>query len=119
MKINYSSPINKTGYGVASLNILKELHKISDVTYYPIGQPSVNNKDDHDFVLSVLKKRMIPDINAPNFKIWHQSILHILFTFDMNILKTSAFILKSLSEENNQFFLCEKFQPAQLPKNTG
>lgn len=72
MKINYSSPVNKTGYGIASLNILKELDKISDITYYPIGQPSVNNKDDHDFVLSLLKKRMGPDINAPNFKIWHQ-----------------------------------------------
>lgn len=72
MKINYSSPINNTGYGLASINILRELAQIADVTYYPIGQPSVNNQNDHDLIMSLLKKRMQVDINAINFKIWHQ-----------------------------------------------
>jgi glycosyltransferase involved in cell wall biosynthesis len=72
MKINYSSPINNTGYGLASINILRELAQIADVTYYPIGQPSVNNQYDHDLIMSLLRKRMEVDINAINFKIWHQ-----------------------------------------------
>jgi glycosyltransferase involved in cell wall biosynthesis len=72
MKINYSSPINSTGYGLASFNILKELANISDVTYFPIGQPSVTNQQDYDFVSSLLQKRIQVDIDAINFKIWHQ-----------------------------------------------
>jgi glycosyltransferase involved in cell wall biosynthesis len=72
MKINYSGPINNTGYGLASLNILKELSKIADVTYFPIGNPAVNNQNDYNAVLPLLQKRMQLDINAPNFRIWHQ-----------------------------------------------
>jgi len=72
MKINYSAPINNTGYGLASLNILRELNKISDITFLPIGQPMVNNQTDYDIISSLLQKRSNLDIDAANFKIWHQ-----------------------------------------------
>lgn len=72
MKINFSCPINNTGYGIASFNILKELSKLSDVTYFPIGQPSVSSQEEYNFVTSLLQKRPDVDIFAPHFKIWHQ-----------------------------------------------
>lgn len=72
MNINFSSPINNTGYGIASFNMLKELSRLSDVTYFPIGQPSVNNKEDYDLLLALMQKRASVDIHAPNFKVWHQ-----------------------------------------------
>jgi glycosyltransferase involved in cell wall biosynthesis len=72
MNIIYSSPINNTGYGIASFNILKELNNLANVFYFPIGQPGVNSKEDYEFILNLLHKRTQVDINAPNFKIWHQ-----------------------------------------------
>ena len=45
--LNISCPINKTGYGIASYNILKELSLQSQVSYFPIGQPSVDSKEDY------------------------------------------------------------------------
>lgn len=72
MNINFSGPINNTGYGIASFNIVKELSKLSNVTYFPIGQPSVNTKEDYDLVLSLIQKRVSADIYAPHFKVWHQ-----------------------------------------------
>lgn len=73
MKINFSSPINGTGYGIASFNILKELVKLNhDLTFFPIGGPSVDNQSDYDLVLSLLNKQDSFEINAPFVKIWHQ-----------------------------------------------
>lgn len=72
MNINFSSPINNTGYGIASFNMLKELSRLSDVVYFPIGQPSVNSKEDYDLLLSLMQKRTSADIHAPHFKVWHQ-----------------------------------------------
>jgi glycosyltransferase involved in cell wall biosynthesis len=72
MKINFCSPINSTGYGIASLNILKELHKISDVTYLPIGKPGLSSQEDYDLIFELFNKKTTCDINAPCFKIWHQ-----------------------------------------------
>lgn len=72
MKINYGGPINHTGYGIASFNILKELSKIIDTTLLPIGSPYVNNQEDYDFVLSLINKKQTCNISSPYIKIWHQ-----------------------------------------------
>jgi len=72
MKINFCSPINNTGYGIASLNILKELHKLSDITYIPIGQPSINSKEDYDLIIKLFNKKAECDISSTCFKVWHQ-----------------------------------------------
>ena len=72
MNINYYSPINSTGYGIASLNILKSLHKNNQVSYFPIGEPAVDNQQDYDTVLSLFHNADTADINAPCVKIWHQ-----------------------------------------------
>jgi glycosyltransferase involved in cell wall biosynthesis len=72
MNINFSSPINSTGYGIASLNILKELSKQNNITYLPISNPIVENKEDHALLTKLLNNRENLDINAPYIKIWHQ-----------------------------------------------
>lgn len=73
MNINFSCPINHTGYGIASINILKELYKLNqDISFFPIGQPNVDNQQDYDLLLSLMKNAQDLDINAPYVKIWHQ-----------------------------------------------
>jgi glycosyltransferase involved in cell wall biosynthesis len=71
-KINLSCPINQTGYGISSFNILKELNKISELSYLPIGQPSVGTQEDYNIVQSLLNNQDLADINSPFIKIWHQ-----------------------------------------------
>lgn len=72
MKINISAPINSTGYGIASLNILKELSKIHDISLFNIGSASVDSQEDYDFALKLVVNQENFDINAPYIKIWHQ-----------------------------------------------
>jgi glycosyltransferase involved in cell wall biosynthesis len=73
MSINYYAATNHTGYGIASLNILKEISKITSVSYFPIGSPSVSNQSDFEY-LSQLIKSTNESFNpqAPCVKIWHQ-----------------------------------------------
>ena len=47
MQINLMTPINQLGYGVAGLNIFKELRKQADVSLFPIGEPQVVNEEMH------------------------------------------------------------------------
>jgi glycosyltransferase involved in cell wall biosynthesis len=73
MNINFSCPINNTGYGVASWNILKNLYNLNpDISYFPIGQPSVSSKEDHDLVIKLYNNSYNLDPSAPFVKIWHQ-----------------------------------------------
>lgn len=77
MKLNFQSPINPTGYGVASLNILRSLYyryadKL-DLSYYSIGSPSVSRKSDYEILTNLLRKGLEdPDFDCPTLKIWHQ-----------------------------------------------
>lgn len=70
--LNFISPIGFTGYGIAALNILKELYKQYNVSYFPIGNPNIDNKEDAEIVQSVLYNQNTFDYNAKCFKIWHQ-----------------------------------------------
>lgn len=72
MNISFNGPINHTGYGIASFNILKELLKEHNITFFPKGQPSVDNQKDYDLVMDLLSHQNNLDINAPCLKIWHQ-----------------------------------------------
>jgi glycosyltransferase involved in cell wall biosynthesis len=74
MGINYYAPINSTGYGIASLNILKELYKLenSNLYYFPIGSPSVSSQHDYDFIKLLLSRSINFDPADPCIKIWHQ-----------------------------------------------
>jgi glycosyltransferase involved in cell wall biosynthesis len=74
MSINYYAPINLTGYGIASLNILKSLYTLcnQNISYFPIGSPSISNQQDYDFVKQILSENIRFDPKAPCIKIWHQ-----------------------------------------------
>jgi glycosyltransferase involved in cell wall biosynthesis len=72
MNLNFSGPINHTGYGVSSFGILKELSKKHDIAYFPKGNPSVDSQEEYDLVSTLMSKQNSFDINAPFLKIWHQ-----------------------------------------------
>jgi hypothetical protein len=69
---NVISPINSLGYGIAGLNICKELDKKSPVSLFPIGQPSVTNQQDYEVIADMVSNASLPDFNAPCIRIWHQ-----------------------------------------------
>lgn len=70
--LNAYCAINKTGYGVASLNILKELYSLYNLVYFPIGKVYLETQQDVDFVKRILQNQenFNPDANC--LKIWHQ-----------------------------------------------
>ena len=73
MSINLYAAINTTGYGIASLNILKALSEADvDIKYFSIGNPSVTNQTDYDTILDILNNSLDFDPDAPCLKIWHQ-----------------------------------------------
>ncbi|NBW12998.1 MAG: glycosyltransferase family 1 protein [Caulobacteraceae bacterium] len=73
MKINYHAPINTTGYGIASLNILKELISSNiETTYFPIGNPSVLTQEDYDIISKLINNFSVFNKYSPCIKIWHQ-----------------------------------------------
>ena len=72
-KLNYIGPICSTGYGLTSINILKNLIKYYDITLSPIShQLAVDNEEDYNLCNSLLDSQKIIDIHAPCLKIWHQ-----------------------------------------------
>jgi glycosyltransferase involved in cell wall biosynthesis len=72
MNINISAPINNTGYGVASLNIIKQLALNNHIAYFPISNPNVNTQEEYNLISSLIENSRDCDINAPFLKIWHQ-----------------------------------------------
>lgn len=70
--INLMCPINNLGYGVAGLNIYKNLKKLTDTSLFILGQPEVYTQEDHKSVKMGLKRATVWDNNAPCVKIWHQ-----------------------------------------------
>lgn len=73
MNINFHAPINDTGYGIASLNILKALVELEhNVSYFPIGNPSVSSQQDFNISSACFANANTFDPVAPCVKIWHQ-----------------------------------------------
>jgi glycosyltransferase involved in cell wall biosynthesis len=72
MNINVIAPINQLGYGICSLNIVKELSKDSQVSLFVIGQPQVTNQLDADIISKCIQNSHFFDYKSPSIKIWHQ-----------------------------------------------
>lgn len=70
--LNVNCPINRTGYGIASLNIIKELGKHYNIGLFPLGGLFVDNRNDHQTITNYLEKGQFPEPKAPTLKIWHQ-----------------------------------------------
>jgi glycosyltransferase involved in cell wall biosynthesis len=72
MNINVIAPINQLGYGISSLNIVKELSKNNNLSLFMIGQPQVTNQIDADIISKCIQNSYFFDYKAPSIKIWHQ-----------------------------------------------
>lgn len=73
MNITVSAPLNHTGYGVASRNIVRSLVNMgNDVALFPIGDPVATSKEEYEIFSSAINNSVMFDINAPYLKIWHQ-----------------------------------------------
>ncbi len=70
--INIISPINSLGYGVAGLNLCKELNQISPTSLFPIGRPDVSSQSDFDVVNEMVSNSRFVDFELPCVRIWHQ-----------------------------------------------
>mgnify|MGYP003352327307 FL=1 len=70
--MNIISPINQLGYGIAGLNIVKALSKITSVSLWPIGQPQVSNDEDGRIISKALQNAILFNVNSPCVRIWHQ-----------------------------------------------
>ena len=73
-KININCPIGKTGYGITSLNIIKQLHLLgADVSLFPIGNNmELNGEEEKPIIQKMLSGVDTFDKDAPCLKIWHQ-----------------------------------------------
>lgn len=79
MSINISCPLNNTGYGISSINIVKALSKLDkEIALFPIGQSYIDSQEDYDLFYTLVQRGFKDlDINAPFIKIWHQfDLLH-------------------------------------------
>lgn len=76
-KININSPVGKTGYGITSWNIAKQLHLLGiDVSLFPIGNSvELNGRDDQVIAEKMLDRINDFEIKSPFLKIWHQNDL--------------------------------------------
>lgn len=74
MLINLVAPINKLGYGIASVNILYELSKLADVALFPIYNTRDISADSkyNECIKTGLSNVASYDTNAPCIRIWHQ-----------------------------------------------
>lgn len=74
-KINVNCAIGKTGYGITSLNIAKELYNISDlqVSLFPIGDNlQLNSEKEKPILDQIIANSKNFDHLSPCLKIWHQ-----------------------------------------------
>ena len=74
-KLNLNCPIGKTGYGITSLNILKNLYGMDvEISLFPMGGNQVElNSDNEKIILQkVFQNAEHFDCNSPCLKIWHQ-----------------------------------------------
>lgn len=70
---NIISPINQLGYGIAGLNLIKGLHELRhQVSLFPLGQPTVSNREDAELVSGLIENSRLPDFEADCIRIWHQ-----------------------------------------------
>ncbi len=70
--LNIISPINQLGYGIAGLNICKELDNLVKVALFPIGQPQVTNAKDQSRIIDMVSNARVPNFNGDCIRIWHQ-----------------------------------------------
>lgn len=77
-KLNFISPIGYTGYGITSLNILKELHNRCDISLFcmsDLNKLSLNFDEEKQLIRKGVLSSKKFSSSAPNLKIWHSNDL--------------------------------------------
>lgn len=72
MSIHLMAPMGYTGYGQASLNILKSLLETTKVGLSVIGQPNIESQEQASLVRSAIDNTIDIPRDSPCVKIWHQ-----------------------------------------------
>lgn len=73
MMINFQTPINNLGYGIAGYNIFKQVIKMHpSVSLYPISKPEFTD----EYVDIGMKNRQLSSDKNTSVKIWHQNDVH-------------------------------------------
>jgi len=73
MELNVSCSLSQTGYGIASLNILKELDGLGwDIAVVPKGKPFANTEAEAHLITKWMNKGKYFHHDAPHLNIWHQ-----------------------------------------------
>ena len=72
--LNINCPVGGTGYGITSLNIIKELTNLGvDISLFPIGNNvSINSEQERETINNCLERSNTFNYNSPCLKIWHQ-----------------------------------------------
>jgi glycosyltransferase involved in cell wall biosynthesis len=75
-KLNVHTPINGLSYGICGLNIIRELDKEYDVSFFPIGQASLDNsptpESDSQLLNKLFSNSRFYSKDADSIRIWHQ-----------------------------------------------
>lgn len=73
-KLNVNCPINGTGYGITSKNIVKSLDKLDiEISLFPIGnQIQIESEEEKASIEKFLSNSNNFDPKSPCLKIWHQ-----------------------------------------------
>jgi len=71
--LNIIAPICSTGYGITSVNLIKQLLNKYNVTIFPVSQKfSVETQEDYELIYPLIDKNKQFDNDAPCLKVWHQ-----------------------------------------------
>jgi glycosyltransferase involved in cell wall biosynthesis len=72
--VNVNCPINGTGYGITSKNIIIELSKLNiDISLFPIGQQiQIDSEEEKNAIEKMLHNSAKYNPKSPCLKIWHQ-----------------------------------------------
>jgi len=74
--LNLIAPIGYTGYGVAGLNILKELNERGvEVSLFIKGNPNIDSQEEANLVNDAINRTANPVSQNETLKIWHQNDL--------------------------------------------
>jgi len=119
-----NAPINQLGYGIASLNILRELSKLTDVCLIPIGQPDVTNQEDANLCQQALDNRKHHLIDLPCVKIWHQHDMKRLTGHKGKMIGFPIFELDTFTDQEKQelnsvdsLIVCSKWAQSVIKNN--
>lgn len=75
MNINLKCPVNPLGYGVVGRNVFRTLSKDHEITFWPIGQPHIESKEEGEELSKAVARQESYYRMAPSVLIWHQHSL--------------------------------------------